>query len=156
MKKSTLHIATIILLVSFTLTVVGLNVHYHFCGFNGDVSVGLTEVSCSCDHEDFSPSSESCCSDAQACGIDNQCCQETSEYISISSDFIFQKSENKLKSIELASIYHSNNEKLSFSEKIESKLKLYIKKTKEIPKKIIINILKKIISKKEPDSNNIL
>lgn len=150
MKKEFLHIISVVLLISFTTTVIGVNVYHHTCSKSGETEIGLDKVSCACESGDVE---DSCCHSEQSENSEDSCCAEGVEHIAINSDFIIDINTNSkiFDSKELKTLDNSN---LTLIEKIEVKKEFYIKKIKDIPRNILLRFIKHITNKRDSEPKN--
>lgn len=169
MKQKALHITAITLLMAFTFTVVGININYHICGETGATKVaidtGITQIK-----------GEDACGDS--CGlvsnnIDSSCCKEfhsnvqthsikhkkhctdQNEFVAINSDFVFSLKIDG-KSVKAPHKIDKDYSDLNILEKIELESKLFIKKLSNLPRKLVIFLIRQISHEKDADAFHIL
>ena len=171
MNKTVLYIISFIILVSFTITIVGVPINYHFCGKTGHKTANLiTNPECACETE--SGIEVDCHNDGDS--IDNcthcktettnditlavhsdNCCSDKSEIYSIDDDFI---SNSKNKIILDFSIIQSLIEKIENSEfynDIKCTIEEIKLKTHSFIRKIVLYmLLQSFSSEKSPDHIN--
>ena len=114
MNKVYLYIVSILLILTFTMTIVGVPINYHFCGLTGSKTATiLVTPQCACEsktdiqincHNDgdgidkchhHQCEDESHHSEKQEAINNDDCCSDLSEVYSINDDFI-SNSKNKL------------------------------------------------------------